>query len=53
MEYLNMAADILIEIEMDENEEEEELDDEQKSSTIFSRSTRGKRSTISSKTKSK
>lgn len=55
IEHLNMAADTLIDIEMDEEDEDEEPIDDGKSGTVFSRSTRGKKSTISknSKTKSK
>jgi hypothetical protein len=48
IENLNMAADTLIDIEIDDEEEEDdEVDEEQRSSTIFSRSTRGKKSTVS------
>jgi len=39
-----VAADTLIDIEIDEDEDEEDGDEEQHSSTIFSRSTRGKKS---------
>lgn len=42
-----VAADTLIDIEIDDEEEEEEGDEEHNSSTIFSRSTRGKKSTVS------
>lgn len=42
-----MAADTLIDIEIDEEDEEDDEADDQKSSTVFSRSTRGKKSTIS------
>ena len=42
-----MAADTLIDIEIDEEDEEDDEADDQKSSTVFSRSTRGKKSTLS------
>lgn len=47
-----MAADILMEIEYEEDDDE---DDEEKAPTVFSRSSRGKKSSYSrnSKTKSK
>jgi len=46
------AADLLLEIEYEEEDEDE---DEEKAPTVFSRSSRGKKSTYSknSKTKSK
>ncbi|CAD8135763.1 unnamed protein product [Paramecium octaurelia] len=53
IENLMQAADTLIEIEMEDDEEEEEGDEEQNSSTIFSRSTRGKKSTVSKQSKQK
>jgi hypothetical protein len=48
-----MAADTLFEIEIDDEDEDEEVDEEHKSSTIFSRSTRGKKSTVSKASKSR
>ena len=54
IDNLLVASDTLIEIELDDEDEDDEEHDEKKSSTIFSRSTRGKKSQVSkiqSKTK--
>lgn len=53
VENLTVAADTLIDIEIDEDEDEEDGDEEQHSSTIFSRSTRGKKSQVSKQSKQK
>ena len=50
-EYLYLAADILIEVEHEEEEEEDEEEGNYAPQTIFSRSSRGKKSQISKTSK--